>query len=142
MSRVHPARVPESGVVGLLAVVLTGVPRLDGAAWVGVRGRFHEAERGSRIRIAECVAVCPRCPVKAECGRWADSEPDLVGVVAGECRGGVRAELEDRDEHAALADHELRQVHADVQLHPEGAVHDHRQDDLDRAERRLCHDRS
>lgn len=134
MSRVHPARVPASGVVGLLAVVLTGVPRLDGAACVGVRGRFHEAERGSRIRIAECIAVCRRCPAKAECGRWADSEPDLVGVVAGEFRGGVRAELEDRDEHAVVvADHELRGVRRDVQLHPEVAVHDHQQDDLDRA---------
>ncbi|MBB2770550.1 UNVERIFIED_ORG: hypothetical protein GGE11_001445 [Mycolicibacterium obuense] len=77
-------------MVDLLAAVLTGVPRLDGAACIGVRGRFHEAETGSRIRIAECIAICRRCPVKAECARWAATEAELVGVVAGKFHGSVR----------------------------------------------------
>ncbi|OBY30053.1 WhiB family transcriptional regulator [Mycolicibacter kumamotonensis] len=88
----HPARVvPEPGVVGLLAAVLTGVPRLDGAACIGARGRFYEAETGNVVRVRECVSVCGRCPALAECREWAAGQRNLVGVVAGKFHGSVRA---------------------------------------------------
>ena len=57
----------EQGPVGLMAAVLRGVPRLDGALCVGARGRFWEAENGNKIRVRECIALCHQCPCLAQC---------------------------------------------------------------------------
>jgi WhiB family redox-sensing transcriptional regulator len=84
------ASVVEPGWLSFACAVLARVPRLEGAACISVRGRFHEAESGSRVRIAECISICRRCPARSDCARWAATERDLVGVVAGEFRGGAR----------------------------------------------------
>lgn len=89
-----PPRGPEPGAVGLLAAVLAGTPRLEGAACVPARGRFHEAENGSQVPVAECISLCSGCQALEACRNWADGQPDLVGVIAGKFRGSVRRDDE------------------------------------------------
>lgn len=87
-----PATVDEPGTFGLLAAILTGLPRLDGALCATKRGHFHEAETGNRIRIAECEATCRRCPVRAVCAEQAMTERAPVGVWAGKLHAIVHAD--------------------------------------------------
>ncbi|BBX33936.1 transcription factor WhiB [Mycolicibacterium mageritense DSM 44476 = CIP 104973] len=76
------------GALELLVRVLKNVPRLDGAACIGARIRFWEAEMtGARHRIDECVAACRRCPVLERCRSWAATQRDLTGVWAGKFYG-------------------------------------------------------
>jgi WhiB family transcriptional regulator, redox-sensing transcriptional regulator len=81
------SRDDQFGVVGLLAEILRGVPRLPGALCRGRHSLFDIDEKNPayRERIAdEAAAVCFRCPVLAECGRWAAHPHARVrGVVAG-----------------------------------------------------------
>ena len=86
------ATVADPGTFGLLAAILTGLPRLDGALCATKRGHFHEAESGNRIRIAECEATCRRCPVRAACAEQAMTERDPVGVWAGRLHAIVHAD--------------------------------------------------
>jgi WhiB family transcriptional regulator, redox-sensing transcriptional regulator len=89
---VKPRGSLEPGSVALLAEVLRGAPRLDGALCTGKRGHFAEAEGGSKVRVAECIALCRRCPALEACQQWASSECALVGVVAGRLHAVVSAD--------------------------------------------------
>lgn len=89
-----PATVADPGTFGLLAAILTGLPKLEGAACIRKAGIFSDPRR-----VGEAKAICARCPVIADCDRWASSERGLVGVVAGEVRGTVRAD--DGDDETA-----------------------------------------
>lgn len=41
-----------------------------------------DATRGSAVDKA--LSLCAECPVRMECLRWVDEEPDFVGVAGGE----------------------------------------------------------
>ena len=96
------ARVSEqgAGAVGLLAVLLSGLPRLDGATCVGSPGIFREAESGNRVRVAQCIAACRRCPCLQLCrelceGMSYSQKRDRTGVWAGHyCGRGCETENE------------------------------------------------
>lgn len=80
--------------VDFACALLAGMPRLEGAACISVRGKFAEAENGNRVRVHECIAVCRRCPALAACSELARGRNDLVGVWAGQLRGRSIMELD------------------------------------------------
>lgn len=69
-------------VVALLAEILRGVPRLDGAACVSAPTVF-DLDGGDPTLAA---AVCSSCPARSDCSAWASALPpgDVTGTVAGE----------------------------------------------------------
>jgi hypothetical protein len=69
--------------VALLARVLTDTPKLPGAACRDRSGPF-DPESGSP---AAALNICQRCPALRPCAEWADTAPNLRGVVAGAWRG-------------------------------------------------------
>lgn len=90
----HPPRGPEQGAIGLMASILTGLPRLDGALCVIYQGLFFEAENGNRVR--QCIAVCRRCPCLARCRELCDGmshnqRRSRTGVWAGKFCGQAHA---------------------------------------------------
>ena len=82
--------VPPAGVIGLLAEVLRGVPRLPGALCTG-RHTLMDAEFDGDDRqfaVDSAAALCFQCPALAECGQWAN-EARVFGVVAGRDTGAA-----------------------------------------------------
>lgn len=69
-------------VVALLAEILRGVPRLEGAACTSAPTVF-DLEDGDRKLAA---AVCSTCPVQSACATWVSSvrPGEVTGTVAGE----------------------------------------------------------
>lgn len=88
----------EPGPVALLAEVLRGAPRLQGAVCTRKRGHFAEAETGNRVRVHECISLCRRCPALDACRAWAANQRGLVGVVAGKLHATVRADDGENDD--------------------------------------------
>lgn len=75
------------GVIGLLAEILRGLPRLDNAAcrgrhvvWDCEQTDHDEREYTQRSAIEQCK----KCPALAACREWAAAQTNLTGVVAGE----------------------------------------------------------
>lgn len=69
-------------VVALLAEILRGVPRLEGAACTSAPTVF-DLEDGDRKLAA---AVCSTCPAQSDCAAWISGlrPGDVTGTVAGE----------------------------------------------------------
>ncbi|GAA12576.1 WhiB family transcriptional regulator [Gordonia alkanivorans] len=88
------AKTLEPGVVSLLSEVLAGQPNLSGAACVDADPRLFDGwlprERtesfdAAKARQERAVAVCGRCPVRADCRTWINDQPDrhLAAMVVG-----------------------------------------------------------
>lgn len=78
----------EPGIVSLLAEILTGSPRLDGAACVGSESLFDpkapdEDAADATYRHEAAEALCHRCPAFEACREWADTQPASRAVLAG-----------------------------------------------------------
>lgn len=78
----HPPRRPE-GWVALLAEVLRGTPRLDGAL---CRNRPEQFDCDDGAGVDRARSLCERCPSLSACRDWSTRERELVGVVAGKYR--------------------------------------------------------
>lgn len=76
------------GIEGLLVSVLSGLPRLDGAACSGRWSLFEPQRdnepRGDVIERHDAAEIlCAACPALTACRDWAEDEPHDGSVVAG-----------------------------------------------------------
>lgn len=75
-----------------LLAVLGGIPRLDGAACVGLHEAFDPPRNGEHLedqqhRYQSALRICARCPALTDCRQWFDSLPRRQqphGVIAGQ----------------------------------------------------------
>lgn len=74
----------------LLAAILRGQPKLDGAACIGHAALFdppadREPFADVEHRHTQALALCHSCPCRDECRAWRDSQPSAArsAVVGG-----------------------------------------------------------
>jgi Transcription factor WhiB len=67
----------------LLAQIIGNTPKLDGASCTNGHRQVFLADKPD---IEACQLVCSRCPALQPCSAWAETQPQLEGVVAGRVR--------------------------------------------------------
>ncbi|MFL0276992.1 WhiB family transcriptional regulator [Mycobacterium sp. SMC-19] len=84
---VSHANLPDAdATITVLGAILSGVPRLTGAACRNHTTVFFAAENELRDGIEAAIRICARCPALAECRTWVEAQPSRrrpTGVTAG-----------------------------------------------------------
>ncbi|ASN72018.1 putative transcription factor [uncultured Caudovirales phage] len=70
--------------IELLTLILKHRPRLDGAACVGHDPDMWFQDGRNPLITAEAEAICGSCPVRSECGTYAERVNPRGGIWAGE----------------------------------------------------------
>lgn len=81
-------RTSTDPLIDLLTRILASTPRLEDAACIGRADLFDPQQDGEpaeavTYRHRRAAALCFGCPALSECHRWAQSERNPSGVIAG-----------------------------------------------------------